>query len=177
MPDILKDLCAQKKDLCIYINDSDPSKFRYGHILCVSNDYIAIYMISPGGEYDGIAVVSKDRIIRIDIDKLYDDKMKKLCSLHTLPEFEYELDETDIKKSLLSAAIKSGKLVAIETLDSGYDDIIGFVEEVTDDMCKIKTIDDYGSEYGYSFVKNNNITSIFYDTKKEQRILNLWKLS
>lgn len=167
----------ENKNVSIYTNYNEPSKFHYGRILCVNSDEIAIYMISPDGLYDGILVKKTEDIIRVEIDGQYEKKMKKLCSLSQLIPFKYFLNSTSIKDSLLKIAIQSRQIVSIELVDSGYMDVVGFVDEIVDGLCKIKIVDEYGFEDGYCFVMTDKITEISYASQDECRILKLWEIN
>ena len=173
----LLEISQNNKNASIYTNFNETSKFHYGRIICVNSEELAIYMISPDGLYDGILLKKTEDIIRVEVDGQYDKKMKKLCSLSQLQPFEYSLDSTNIKASLLEVALQSRRVVALELVDSGYKDVVGFVDGISDGLCKIKIIDEYGFEDGYCFVMTDKITEISYASQDECRIIKLWKLN
>lgn len=175
MLDTLKNLCKQNKFAGFYRDGG--SKFMYGRIISVNKDHIAIYMMSPNGCFDGIAAKLTDEIIRIDIDGQYSNKMQKLLSLCNPEIFEFSLDNDKIFESLLALGHDTKRVVALELLKSGYDDVVGFVVGVENGLCTVKQIDEYGFEDGLSFVKIEDITQISYASEDESRLYKLWKLN
>ncbi|MCQ4021805.1 MULTISPECIES: hypothetical protein [unclassified Ruminococcus] len=173
----LKEMAKSDKRVSIYTDINEPSKFCYGYILCVNYEEVAIYMISPDGFFDGILMKKIYDIIRIEIDGQYHEKMKKLCSLSKMQPFNYSIDPTNIQYSLLEIALQSKQIVSLELVDSGYDDVVGFVESIDNGLCKIKIVDEYGFEDGYCFVMANKITQISYASQDEIRILKLWEIN
>ena len=61
---------------------------------------------------------------------------------------------------------------AIPTLS--YIPVVGFIEEINDKYCKIKEVDEYGGEYGFSIIMIKDITKICYDSEEEAIMLKLW---
>ncbi|MDE6150304.1 MAG: hypothetical protein K2F81_09505 [Ruminococcus sp.] len=174
---VLTDLCLSKKTASIYVNNNQPTKFYYGTVLSVSADEIAIDMLLPSGGNDGIVANKVHKVYRVDTDGQYDEKMKKLCTLNTYQPFNGSLDNNNIIQSLLLLALETKKIVSIELLDSGFDDVSGFIEQIEDGQCKIKEIDEYGYEDGYAYVEIKNITQVTYQSEYEKRILNLWNFN
>lgn len=174
---ILTELCKKKIYACYYSDYNNTSKFIYGQILSVNSKDVAIYMISPDGLYDGILVKPSNYILRIETNGQYNSKMDRLCSLNELPPFSYSFTQEDIKDALLSIALKTKEIVSIELANSGFNDVVGFVEEKNDGYSKIRQIDEYGFEDGYSYIRVNDITQISYSSQDEKRILKLWKIN
>lgn len=175
MLETLKKVSESNINVSIYTDADNMSKFIYGRILNVNEDEIAIYMLSPNGLFDGILVKQTSDVIRLEIDGKYHDKMEKLISPSELSQFDCSLNNKDLKNSLLSVALESKQIVSLELLNSGFNDVVGFVEENNNGQCKIKQIDEYGFEDGYSFIMVDNVTEIAYASEDEKRILQLWK--
>lgn len=174
---ILKDLCSSKKAASIYTNYNTPTKFYYGVVIAINDEEIAIYTLSTDGKDDGIVAENIEDVIRVELDGLYEEKMRKLCSINPPIDFNVTLDNNNIIKSLLYLALETKEIVSIELLDSGYDDVVGFVDEINDGQCRIKVIDEYGYEDGYSYFLIKDVTQVSYATEIEKRILNLWNIS
>ncbi len=98
--------------------------------------------------------------------------MKKLFSEETLPPFDFTLGD-NLFDSMLKIASETKKIVALELMDSGYDDVIGFVDDVNGDICKLTQTDEFGCRNGFAYIKISSITRISYDSKNEQRLLRL----
>lgn len=174
---ILSDLFLTKKLASIYINNDEPTKFYYGTVLALNDEEIAIDMLLCDGGNDGIVVNKVDKVYRVETDGQYDAKMKKLCMLNPYHLFKGNLDNDNITLSLLLIAQETAEIVSIELLYSGYDDVVGFIEQIENGQCKIKKIDEYGYEDGYAYVDIKDITQVTYQSEYEKRIKNLWKLS
>lgn len=177
MLEILSDLCKSKKLASIYIKNNNPNKFYYGTVLSLNDKEIAIDMMSTNGGNDGIVVNKAENVYRVETDGQYDEKMKKLCRLNPYHPFEGNWDNDNIRMSLLSLSMETNKIVSIELLDSGYDDVVGFIDKIENGQCRIKQIDEYGYEDGYTYVMLNDITQVTYQSEYEKRIMNLWELN
>ena len=82
-----------------------------------------------------------------------------------------------LKESVLRFAKAFKKIVSFELINSKNDDVVGFVEVIDEGCCKIKQVDFYGHEDGYSFIELENITQISVDSRDEQIVLRLWELN
>ncbi|MDD2269061.1 MAG: hypothetical protein PHY15_05860 [Eubacteriales bacterium] len=177
MFNLLKMLCEEGKYASIYTNTQDTSKFHYGKVLAVNDSEVLIYMISPNGTFDGVILEPLKAVLRIEIDGQYDAKMKKLFSSELMVAFNEKLDSLNLKRSLLQIAQKTNKIVSLELIYSGFDDVVGFIKALHDEICEIQVVDEYGFKDGQSFVKLDDITKICYASEDEERILKLYKLS
>ena len=84
-----------------------------------------------------------------------------------LPPFSGE----DSFQAPLSYGQEAGKIVSLELLSSGYNDLQGFVKEVAKDHCVLRQIEEYGEEDGTSIVELSGITRINCDSFEEQKLL------
>lgn len=134
-------------------------------------------MISPDGEDDGITVMSVDDVIRVDTNGQYEEKMQKLCSKNANSFYDLSIEDEEILMAALLFAIKEKQMVSIELLNSGYNNIVGFVSTIDDGECKIEQVDEYGFADGTSYISYNDITRISISTKEEKRIVKLWMLN
>ena len=171
----LKALC-NKHGVCIYTDQENTEEFYYGSILSVNEDEIAIYMISPDGEFDGVIAINTSRVFRVDVDSIYQNKMIKLCSETAYDMFDCELDNNNIFSSLLRKASSDNEIVSLELLDSGVDDIMGLVNGIYDNCVEICNIDSYGIMTGYSFVRKDDITQICIASDIERRTKRLMQI-
>ena len=174
MKDLLKEMSETQKMCCIYKNANDMNHFLFGKVLAVNDEEIAIHMISPDGDDDGVNVFSIDEIFRIEVDGEYSKKMEFLLSSN-LASYNITIENNDIMASYLSYAQANRLILSIELLDSGYDDITGFIEMIKDGMCVIKQVDEYGYDDGISYILLNDITKISFLSEDEKRIMRLWE--
>lgn len=175
MKEKLIELKKQNKNISIYCCE-DNSKFTYGKILSVNDYEFALLMYTPYGKFDGIIVKKIDDITRIEYDGQYDQKMQKVLS-RNLDAENYCIDDSLITSSILELSLKFNKIVSVELLNSGYDNVVGFVDEICDNKCTIKLIDEYGYEDGYSFILISDITQVMFDGERENLFLKLWKIN
>lgn len=175
MKEKLLELQRQNKNILIYCCE-DSNKFLYGKLLSVNDCEFALIMYTPCGEYDGIIVKSIEDITRIEYDGQYDQKMQKVLS-RNLDAEKYIIDNSLITSSILELSLKLNKIVSIELLGSGYDDVVGFVDEISDNKCTVKLIDEYGYEDGYSFILISDITQVMFDGERESLFLKLWQIN
>lgn len=174
---ILKQIKVERKYAEFYTDVSDSMKFVYGLILAVNENYVAISLLSPGGLFDGVLVKQTNEILRVKLNGKYEKKMQRLCSLHDKKHPEYLLDDDAIPATLLSIAKQKCQIVSLEISNSGYEDIVGFVDEIGKDFCKIKEINPYGEEDGNSYVPLDCITQISCNSLDERRLFRLWQLT
>lgn len=177
MLDQLKKLCEEKIFIQLHTNASDMKSFLYGRILSINEEAFMFYMISTKGEYDGILVGKTDDIQYFAIGGAYDEKMQSLTLKDLNIDIPFLMDSDTLYSYALKKAKKSRKIVAVSICNSIFDDVTGFVEDVTNSICKFQNIDEYGKKDGYSYVPLKNITQISYDSENEQILLRLFLLN
>ncbi len=175
MKEKLLELQKQNKNISIYCCE-DIDKFLYGKLLSVNDYEFALLMYTPSGLYDGIIVKRIEEITRIEYDGQYEKKMQKILS-QIIDTENYYIDDLQITSSILKLSLKLSKIVSIELLNSGYDNIVGFVDEIHNNKCTIKLIDEYGYEDGYCCSVIDDITQVMFDGEKESLILKLWQIN
>ena len=175
MKKILYELYSTKKMACLYSNGADTSKFHFGTVIAINEEEIALQLISPDGDDDGITVIGINNIIRVELDGQYAEKMKKLYAKSLSSIDSPKIENDNITNSILLLAKKERYVVSIELMDSGYNDIVGIVEDIDDIQCKIKQYDEYGYMDGISYCFVNDISKLTFLTQDEKRIMRLIK--
>lgn len=174
MFDTMKKLCNEGTYVAVYDDSSNSSKFKFGKFLCVDETRFAMLLVSPNGDYDGIVVDDTNDVFRIDSCGRYHDKMAKLFRLcienYELPSIE----PSCIASSILSFAKETKRIVSIELLDSEIVDVVGFIESISEEVCRIHVVDEYGYDDGFAFVDISSISQITLDSEDEQRIAKLY---
>lgn len=171
----LKTAAKNQKYVSLYMDSDDMSRFVFGRIIGVNSDHIAVSMISPEGDYDGILVKRTEAVIRLEMDDKYARKMIELCGPAGIDTKLAWSNEQDMMKSVLEYAKTTKKIISCELLNSGMDDVVGFLENMQNGLCEIKQVDFEGYEDGYSYILVDDITQISCDSKDEQLLLRLWK--
>jgi len=174
---ILKELFDSKELASFYSNYEKTDSFHVGTVLAVNDEEIALKLISPYGEDDGVEVFNVEDIFRVETEGKYLEKIKKLCTDSSVLEFNEKIDENSIIESILKIACDKKEMVSVELIDSGYTEIQGFVESADGDECKFRQVDDYGYEDGLVYVKTGNVTQVSYAREDEKRVLKLWKIN
>jgi hypothetical protein len=169
------ELSRIKKNVSVYINAKDTSKFIFGRIICSDEEYFVARLLDPCGNYDGILVKEINEIVRIDSDDKYGKKIERLAEGKAGQDIELSLKGDNLVKEVLEKTRNENKIVSVEILHSGESDVIGFVESITENMCTIKQIDPYGEEDGVSHILLDDITELSYDSVHEDALSTLWK--
>ncbi len=169
---VIKELYNTSKFACIYVDINDTHKFIFGIILAVDNQKVAIQMISPYGEDDGIVVININTIIKIEIENLYVAKMQRLyCK--KMPIYNLEIINNNVIDSVLLFAFREKLMVSIELLNSGHTDIVGIIFDINDIHCEIQIYDEYGNKDGKTFFLVEDITQISILSQEENAIMKL----
>lgn len=175
MKEKLLELQKKNKNISIYCC-RDTDRFLYGKLLAVNDDEFALLMYTPLGMYDGIIVKELENITRIEYDGQYEQKMQKVL-LKDINLKDIIIDDSQIARSVLDLSLKQNKIVSIELLNSGIDDVVGFVDEIQENKCTIKLVDEYGYEDGYSCILISDITQVMFNGEKESLLLKLWEIN
>ncbi len=176
MLNIFEKLYNSNEIACFYFDCNDTKSFYVGIILAYNDREIALQLVSTDGTDDGIEVMDINNIFRVEMKGQYIKKIKKLSSDLSKSKLSIELKNDDIFKSILETALESKKIVSLELSNSGFSDVVGFVDTLYENECKIKQVDEYGYEDGYSYLKIDEITGISYSRMTEQRLMKLWEI-
>ena len=163
----LIELCRTKCNIALYANENKTDMFYYGKILAVNSDFIAIFMFDEDGNEDGILVLPTHKIFRVDIGGSYEQKMDKLIVNKTvsLPT----LTDGNLVEVILQKALDDSSIVSVELIDSGYDDIVGFVKSIENEICTFSLVDDYGKDDGEAFCNIIDVSQVTLSGKSELR--------
>ncbi len=170
---LLRELCASGKKAGIYTDEQEPSRFIYGKVLAVDENWVVLQLASPDGAYDGVVVMDTGCVFRIETDGKYGRRMEKLCSDGSFPDFCEKIDGENIMLSVLKIAKDRRTLVSFELCQSGYDDITGFVETADEGKCRIRQFTCDGEADGVSAVSLEDISQISFEGEDERRIMRL----
>lgn len=154
--------------ISIYSDKKNTDSFSVGFIsACNEEDYI-LKSISPRGGYDGYCLRKTGYIFKIEFDGPYERKIQTLVMHKRVRHEEFDFGYEDLIKSILEFALQKQYAVAIELLDSGYFDCIGFITSIEDEYCMIFKLDKYGGQNGAAVIELSDITKINVDTEDEQ---------
>ena len=153
----------------IYADRTDFDNSLIGFIQEIDDDDFLLKSISPKGLYDGFVVKKLDSIVRIETDSAYIQRIKFLFESRAVWHDDIHI-EGNVIADLLKYAIEKQRAVCIELLHSGYNDVIGYPEELAGDLCKIHSITDDGAYDGYTYIKTESITQLTCDGLIEQKL-------
>lgn len=175
MYDTMKSLCGEDVFVSIYHDTEDTDKFGFGRLLCVNETRYALLSLTPFGDYDGVVVRDTEDVFRIATCGQYHEKMKKLLRVNWDAIDLPDLDSSRIDFSVLSFAKERGKIVSVGLEEGGVFDVAGLVEDVSETVCKIRVINEYGYDDGVSYIDMDSIPVIQFDSDEEERIARLYR--
>ena len=103
--------------------------------------------------------------------------MKKLIKANSVIIQDNFIDNANILEAVLKISMDTEKVISIELLQSGYDDVCGIIRSIDNDICTVQQIDQYGYDNGVSYIRLNEITQLSLDPEDEHNIGVLWKVN
>ena len=170
----LRELQKTRAMAALYSNASDTQKFMFGWVLRADEDWTAVLLAHPNGDFDGVVCLPTSHLYRVDEGGRYGEKMRRLLKFDPA-RFSVKLEGENLAAATLELARDTGKIVSLELEESGLNDVTGFVESADGNACAIRQVDEYGFPDGTSTVALDSVTQISCDTEDEQRILRLYQ--
>ena len=170
MKNVMNAIMQENRFVSLYTDEKDSSKFIFGKIIALDDVYFAFSSISPNGDDDGIIIMQIERVYRVETQSKYEQKMLTLMKAKGIKETNDLVDTQDVLLHYLFAAKKSGRIVSIEINESGYEDILGYIASIEDNICCINQIDLYGKCDGKSYIRLSDISQFEYGSDEEKQI-------
>ncbi len=174
MKDIKRQI-EKGKIVSLYVDEDLTTTFTVGKYLYISDEHILYNEITTDGQDNGLACLPLEEIYRVSLDGKYEKAIESLYEQTN--EYDDLTVNSNLVSSLLSYAKNKDYIVNIELLGSNNTDEMGFVQDITDDIVTIKSIDDYGKENGISFFNINDISYLACKTSATNKIHNLYKIN
>lgn len=171
---VLKKIYNSKSLASFYTNCDEPNKFQFGKIVALKKNKMAIQTFSLDGDDDGIQIINPEIVFRVEINDQYYGKMKKLMTNKVFDNYNFLSQSDDIMLSILYYAKEHQQIVSIEQNDSGYLNIVGFINNIEDKLCCLRQIDEYGMEDGLSYIQIKTISTLSIGSSEEKRVQKLW---
>lgn len=149
-----------------YCDIQTPESHLTGLIGAYDEDFLIVKHISPDGLYDGFILVRTNDVFRIDLNGLYEDKVRKLyeCKNQSHPDCFFE---DDLCSSLLDYSQRCNKMVSVEI---GNDTITGLVHGYNSEYIYLTVFDKFGRNNGETVIACDKVISIAVDTSIESNI-------
>lgn len=163
------------KFVCVYTDFDNTSKFIFGKIIKVDDEYFSILSFTPNGKSDGVVVKLIDDILKIEYENKYTEKMEKIISENLKDVSVNEQNSQGVVYSVIDDAMKNKRIVSIELNKSGFDDVVGVPTKVTENLCQVLVIDEYGFSDGFSLFDISDITQISISSESERVLEELCK--
>ena len=176
MIDILRKLYASQ-ELAEFFAYEDTTTFDVGIIIGINENEFALQSFSISGIRGGIVAYKTNNIFKIQTNTQYIEKIKKLSDDISLSNTAKEIKKDAIFNSLLHISQKSKTVLSIKLLDNDNEDFTGFVEEINNNNCKFRVIDEYGYDDGFAYFKISDIIELAYMCDKECRFMKLWQIN
>ena len=168
MKEMLLALMEAQKIVLLFFDEEDTEAFSCGFIGAVSSNEILIIHIDAFGEKDGFIVKRIEDIVKIEYDGKYSEKIGILDGLNrNKHEEKFEVQKGSLFLGMLAYAQENEKIVSIELMESGNEDIVGYVKVMEGNFLTIKTVDYYGLFDGETIVEKDNITHLVCDGGRE----------
>lgn len=168
----IKKSLNQNLIVSIFTNRNTPGNCICGFIDEISDEQFVLKHISVDGFYDGYHIRKIDDIFRVDINGKYEDRLQYLYEYRKQSHMDFlkgkaTSDTNLFKEGLLTAKIfKMVVRVSIDETEE-QDDIVGWVNNITETEVIISNISSSGENEGESIFYIKDIVKIAFDTKNE----------
>lgn len=173
--EIIQKSFHKERIICVYDNECEDS-FYCGVIVGIDDEFILMRMFSPSGNYNGLIVICISNIYRVVEKGDYILKMEKLASKVDNSNFCTFQNSDDVIESIFDYARKSNVIISISLCNSGYNNVVGFVQHFNKSACVIKQIDSLGEFDGISYISCEMITQITCESLEEDIVTKFYRI-
>ena len=169
MRKLLEKFKQEKNVISIYNDSSDTGNCWTGFVSEVDDDYVLIAHCTDHGFYGGFCIHEIEGIYNIEQGTSYEKKIQKLYELRKQSHPVLLLDtNVDLLDALLDYAKWEELFISIDLIEGDSFPPTGLIEELTDDYICLKNITSSGETNGFSYIKREDIHTLFVDSMSEQ---------
>lgn len=162
--------------IAVYMNSENTDSFCLGRVDYADDEFFMVNEISPKGEEEGIVLRKIQSVFKVEKENSYCKDMEILMKIKNTEFKEYNFKNEELLSQVLKYAIDN-ELVVTLFYKNDEKQATGFLEEVDNDICKLRKIDDCGYENSQLLIPINEICGVDCDNEKEKKIKLLWKLN
>ncbi len=171
----LEEFQKNKKLISIY-SEGNSTRFNAGFIQAYNENYFIYISIAPEGKYDGVCL-KKNEIVKIEYGGFYEKKLEQLIIANDYKQKQINLEfnnHVDLLEQFLIYIKNNNRILTIELLNSGYDDVNGFIKSMDKEHCSISSINEYGFVDSNAIIRKEDITRISFDSDLEIELETLY---
>lgn len=146
-----------------HIDHGDPESFVVGRLVYNNSEWFLMQDLSPTGHWNGLALYMQSDIVSIADSTEYLDRIKTLIKYRNEPEPVVPPISNNPLISLLCYGKDSMRIVGVELYASGYRDVVGTINCLTNRVLCINQIDEFGHPDGRSYLSTEAITRCYID--------------
>ena len=163
----------QTKALCaLFTDEADIDKFQVVKISCFNRDYIFAVSYDQYGKIDGYECISLKKLIKIETNSKY---LQALSILNEHNNSHTAKIEFTSLNEMLDYAKCQNKICEIELCNSGLQDVVGFISEITEENLTVQSVDEYGEQDGEATLFLSDITALSFGSKDTEKIEILYR--
>jgi hypothetical protein len=162
----------RKQYVSIHTDKADGAAVDCGCIDGVDDVYVRLNKYTEYGYYDGMCVLDKRRIIMIDKNGPYEDRIAYLSAAFDTTDLTLMLPHIQSTNILMEALLQVQQIKAVATiwiLEENHS-IRGVVQGVDDQLATISMYDGYGAPEGSATISIDEICRLNVDSRVERRI-------
>ena len=141
----------------VYHDKDSPHLFDCGVIFAIDGSYIALASVSRCGVANGIRIIKRETIYRLEFDSPYNKELEQVMHESNSKLQTFQVENHRVLESALSFC-KSDYLIEIVLMDGEYC-IQGVIHDVNEDYCVIQETSDRGDAEGLNYL---SLSAIFY---------------
>ena len=154
----------------IYTDTNDDS-YDVGVFITQDKENIVFQSVNVNGFDDGLLLLKKDDIHKVQFNTPYTISIQKLME-YLYRKIKYKnikFKKDNLMTDFLNFAKTNGSIVGIELNNSGVVNMMGFIEELSDEYITTLELDIDGSTIGNGQARISDINKISIDAFKHQK--------